>query len=76
METYDDEPIHVTLPTTVDLKVAWAEAAVAGNTANVPNKQIRLETGLELQAPMFVTEGDIVTVDTREGGRYVTRVKQ
>jgi len=75
LETYDDEPISVALPTTVDLKVAWAEAAITGDTANVPNKQIELETGFRMQAPMFVVEGDVVRVDTRDG-RYVTRVKQ
>jgi len=74
LETYENEPISVSLPTTVDLKVTWAEFAVAGDTANAPTKQIELETGLKMQVPMFVTEGDIVRVDTRDGS-YVTRVK-
>jgi len=42
LESYEGEAISVSLPTTVDLKVTWAEAAVAGDTANVPNKQIEL----------------------------------
>jgi elongation factor P len=74
LETYEDEPISVNLPTTVDLKVTWAEFAVAGDTANAPTKQVELETGLKMQVPMFVTEGDIIRVDTRDGS-YVTRVK-
>lgn len=74
LETYEGEPISVSLPTTVDLKVTWAEFAVAGDTANAPTKQIELETGLKMQVPMFVTEGDIIRVDTRDGS-YVTRVK-
>lgn len=74
LETYENEPISVSLPTTVDLKVTWAEFAVAGDTANSPTKQIELETGLKMQVPMFVTEGDIIRVDTRDGS-YVTRVK-
>jgi elongation factor P len=74
LETYEGEPISVSLPTTVDLKVTWAEFAVAGDTANAPTKQVELETGLKLQVPMFVTEGDIIRVDTRDGS-YVTRVK-
>ncbi|OUC08111.1 elongation factor P, partial [Litorilinea aerophila] len=44
--SYNGEPIEVSLPTTVDLKVVWAEAAVAGDTANAPTKQVELETGL------------------------------
>lgn len=75
LDTYEDEPIAVEMPTTVDLKVVWAEAAVAGDTANTPNKQIEVETGFKLQAPMFVKVDDVVRVDTRDG-KYVTRVKQ
>lgn len=75
VEMYEGEALSVSLPTTVDLKVTWAEAAVAGDTANVPNKQIELETGFKLQAPMFVKEGDVIRVDTRNGS-YVTRVQQ
>jgi elongation factor P len=74
LETYEGEPISVELPTTVDLKVTWAEFAVAGDTANAPTKQVELETGFKLQVPMFVTEGDTIRVDTRDGS-YVTRVK-
>ena len=75
LETYEGEPISVGLPTTVDLEVVWAEAAIAGDTANAPTKQVELETGLKLQAPMFVNEGDTIRVDTRDGS-YVTRVQK
>jgi elongation factor P len=75
LEEYEGEPINVQLPTTVDLKVAWAEMAVAGDTANSPTKEIELETGYRMQVPMFVQEGDIIRVDTRSG-EYVTRVQQ
>ncbi len=75
VEFYEGEPISVQLPTTVDLKVTWAEMAVAGDTANNPTKQVELETGYRLQVPMFVQEGDIIRVDTRTG-EYVTRVQQ
>jgi elongation factor P len=75
LETYEDEPISVTLPTTVDLEVVWAEAAIAGDTANAPTKQVEVQTGLRVQAPMFVSEGDTIRVDTRDGS-YVTRVKK
>ncbi len=75
LETYESEPLSVSLPTTVDLKVTWAEGAVAGDTANSPSKQIELETGYKMNVPMFVVEGDIIRVDTRDGS-YVTRVKK
>jgi elongation factor P len=75
LEEYDGEPINVQLPTTVDLKVTWAEMAVAGDTANNPTKEIELETGYRMQVPMFVQEGDMIRVDTRSG-EYVTRVQQ
>lgn len=75
LESYENEPLNVSLPTTVDLKVVWAEAAVAGDTANSPTKQVELETGLKMQVPMFVNQGDVIRVDTRDGG-YVTRVQK
>jgi elongation factor P len=74
LETYQGEPIDVSLPTTVDLAVVWAEAAVAGDTANNPTKQVELETGYRMQVPMFVQQGDTIRVDTRTGD-YVTRVQ-
>ena len=75
LESYGTEPLSVSLPTTVDLKVVWAEAAVAGDTANSPTKQVELETGFKMNVPMFVNEGDTIRVDTRDGS-YVTRVKK
>ncbi|MYH62163.1 MAG: elongation factor P [Caldilineaceae bacterium SB0675_bin_29] len=74
LESFEGEPISVNLPTTIDLKVVWAEMAVAGDTANSPTKEVELETGYRLNVPMFVKEGDTVRIDTRDG-RYVTRVQ-
>ena len=74
LESFEGEPINVSLPTTVDLEVVWAEMAVAGDTANSPTKEVELETGFRLNVPMFVKEGDTVRIDTRDG-RYVTRVQ-
>ena len=73
VDFYETEAITVSLPTTVDLEVVWAEFAVAGDTANNPSKKVRVETDYELDAPMFVKEGDTIRIDTRDG-RYVTRV--
>ncbi len=74
LQSYESEPISVKIPTTVDLRVVWAEPAIQGDTANTPSKQVELETGLRIQAPLFVQEGDLLRVDTRDGS-YVTRVR-
>ncbi len=70
---YGDEIIDYELPISVDYKVTEAELAVAGDTANNPTKRVTVETGLDVQVPMFVEEGDTIRVKT-EDGSYVTRV--
>jgi elongation factor P len=70
---YNNEPIDLELPTTVDLKVTYAEAAVKGDTATGVTKRVTVETGAEVAVPYFVTEGNTIRVDTRDGS-YVTRV--
>ncbi len=70
---YENEPIDIELPTSVDLKVTHAEAAVRGDTATGVTKRVMTETGQEVQVPYFVNEGDTIRVDTRTG-TYVTRV--
>ena len=59
----------------VELLVTVAEPSVAGNTATNATKQVTLETGINLQVPMFVNEGDVIRVDTRTG-EYMERVKK
>jgi len=68
----DGEPAYIELPKTVDLTVVEADPGVKGNSANNPSKRIKVETGLELQAPMFVKEGDVIKVNT-ETGEYLSR---
>lgn len=70
---YQGEPLDIELPTSVDMLVVRAEAAVRGDTATGVTKKVITETGLEVQVPGFVNEGDIIRVDTRTG-TYVTRV--
>jgi len=70
---FNGEPIDIDLPTSVDLKVTRAEAAVRGDTATGVTKRVETETGKEVQVPYFVNEGDTIRVDTRTGD-YVTRV--
>lgn len=69
---HEGEPLEVELPTAVDLEVVETEVAVAGDTATSVTKRAVLETGLEVQVPLFVQKGDVVRVDTRTG-QYVTR---
>lgn len=70
---YDNKPIDIELPTSVDLKVIQAENAVRGDTATGVTKKVLTETGQSVSVPYFVTEGDTIRVDTRTGS-YVTRV--
>ncbi|MFH1473059.1 MAG: elongation factor P [bacterium] len=71
--TFDDRIIGVKLPIKVELKVAEAAPAVKGNTAQNATKSVKLETGTEIQVPMFIKEGDTVRVNT-ETGQYADRV--
>jgi len=59
----------------VELLVTEAEPSVAGNTATNASKIVKLETGISMQVPMFVNEGDVIRVDTRTG-EYMERVKK
>jgi elongation factor P len=60
------------MPTSVDLKVIYAEVAVRGDTATGVTKKVKVETGFEVQCPNFVKVGDTIRVDTRTG-EYLTR---
>jgi elongation factor P len=70
---YNSEPLDVELPLSVDLKVVFAEVSVRGDTATGVTKKVKTETGVEVQCPNFVKEGDTIRVDTRTG-TYLTRV--
>jgi elongation factor P len=70
---YQNEPIDIELPITVDLNVVEAEVAVRGDTATGVNKKVTTETGLKVQVPNFIETGNVIRVDTRTG-TYITRV--
>lgn len=70
---FDEKIIAVRVPIKVELLVKEAPPAVRGNTAQGGTKQIVLETGATINAPLFVNEGDLVRVNT-ELGAYVERV--
>jgi elongation factor P len=71
--SYQGETIGVELPVTVDLKVVETEPGFAGDTQTGARKAAKLETGLTVQVPIFVNEGDVIRVDTRTG-EYQTRL--
>jgi elongation factor P len=70
---FDERIIAIRLPIKMELKVTEAPPAVKGNTAQGGSKQITLETGATLNAPLFINEGDIVRINTTTG-EYVERV--
>ena len=73
VEFYDVEPVGIELPPTVDLVVKETAPGIKGATASAQVKPATLETGLVIQVPPFVNEGDKVRVNT-ETGEYQSRV--
>ncbi len=70
---FDEKIIGIKIPIKLELKVTEAPPAVKGNTAQGGSKQITLETGTVINAPLFINEGDVVRINT-ETGDYVERV--
>ena len=70
---YNEKPVGIELPKTVDLEVIKTEPGVKGDTATGGSKPATLETEAVIQVPLFINEGDIVRVDTRTS-EYVERV--
>ncbi|HWA84874.1 MAG TPA: elongation factor P [Opitutus sp.] len=63
----DDKPISIDLPSTVALKVIESAEGIKGDTASNVQKPAKLETGLVVQVPLFVKEGEIIRVSTTDG---------
>jgi elongation factor P len=74
LEFFENKPLGVELPDTVDLTVVETEPAIQKATASSVMKPAKLETGLSIQVPPFINIGDKVRVDTSEG-RYVQRAQ-
>jgi elongation factor P len=74
IEYYDEKPIGVLLPDTVDLTVVETEQSIQKATASAVTKAAKLETGLVINVPPFVNTGDKVKVDTSEA-RYIQRIQ-
>ncbi|MDH3197378.1 MAG: elongation factor P [Candidatus Krumholzibacteria bacterium] len=69
----DEKPLLVEIPNFVELAVTRTEPGLRGDTAQGASKPATMETGLVVQVPLFVNEGDVLRIDTRSG-KYVTRV--
>jgi len=73
IQMYNDTPIDIVLPPTVNLKVSKAEPAVKGDTVSSSTKSITCETGLVLNVPMFIEQDEMIKVDTKNSS-YMTRI--
>ena len=72
---YEEEVIGVKIPIKIELKVTETMDAVKGNTSSGAQKEVTLETGAVIMAPMFINEGDIIAINT-ETGEYSERVSK
>lgn len=68
----EDKAVQIELPSSVTLKVVESAEGVRGDSANNVMKPAKLETGLSVQVPLFIKEGELVKIDTREG-KYMSR---
>ena len=72
---FNENPISLTPPNHVVLKIEYCEPAVRGNTATNVTKPVKVETGAEFLCPAFVEQGQFVRIDTRTGA-YIERAKE
>jgi len=72
ISSYQGEILGIQLPNSVELKVIETEPGVKGNTAQGATKNAKVETGLNVQVPLFINEDDVLLIDTREG-KYISR---
>lgn len=72
---WENRPIEVNLPITVELKVVKTGISTKSDTITAQNKMAELETGYEIGVPTFVKEGDVIKIDTRNGN-YLERVNK
>ncbi len=73
VQIFEEKPFGIELPTAVELKVVSTEPGVKGDTVSGGTKPAVLETGITINVPLFIKEGDIIKVDTRTKS-YIERV--
>ena len=71
--SHDGSVLYVELPASVELTITYTEPGVQGDRSTGGNKPATLETGATVQVPLFITQGEKIKVDTRDG-RYLGRV--
>ena len=74
IEMFENTPVGVNPPLTIELKVVKTAPFLKGATQSASNKPATLETGITINVPQFIKEGDILRIDTREDS-YLERVK-
>ena len=72
IDFYEGRPIDISLPATVDLKVVETEPGIKGASATNVTKAAKMETGLVIQVPPFIDEGEVIRIDTSNGS-YLAR---
>jgi len=72
---FESEILALEIPLNIDLEVIEAADAVKGNTTTNPQKKVKIITGFEIEVPMFIKIGDIITIAT-ETGKYVGKGKK
>lgn len=75
MILFNNQPISVTPPNHVVLRVEYCEPGARGNTATNVTKPVTVETGAQFECPVFVEIGDLIRIDTRTG-EYIERIKE
>ena len=73
MAFHDDAPLFVEMPASVVLTISHTEPGLQGDRSSAGTKPATVETGAEIQVPLFLNTGDRVKVDTRSGS-YISRV--
>jgi elongation factor P len=74
IEMYEGRPVGIDLPQTVDMTIMETEPAIKGASVSNVGKPAKMETGLIVQVPAFISEGERIRIDTSTGS-YVERVK-
>ncbi len=67
--------LYAEMPVKTNLRITHSEPGVKGDTATNATKPATLETGVEVRVPLFINEGDLIQVDTRDGS-YLQRIKE
>jgi elongation factor P len=75
IEFYEDRPVGIELPLTVVMKVMETEPAIKGASVSNVGKPAKMETGLVVQVPPFINEGDVIRIDTSTGS-YIERASK